>query len=172
MPDAPENTDPTTPDATETPAAPATSDDAAAAPKKRALWVKILTPAVSAIVAVVAFFGVRAVIEAASGPSKQQQIEQAVEQALAQFDPPQQLDDVTIITDVKAEPGAIRYHYSLVNVDPTQVTAEVLEGIVGPGLCAQPATRAVLDEEIAMRYTYLVEATGDTYELEFTKGYC
>ncbi len=57
-------------------------------------------------------------------------------------------------------------------VDPALVTAEVLEGIVGPGLCAQAATRSVLDQDIAMRYTYVVESTGDTYDLEFTKEYC
>lgn len=140
--------------------------------KKAPPWLKVGAPVLAAVVAIGAFFGVRAIFDSVGGQSKQAQIEAAVEQALAQYDPPRQLDEVTIITDVTAEPGAIRYSYSLVDVDPALVTAEVLEGIVGPGLCAQAATRGMLDQDIAMRYTYLLESTGDTYDLEFTKEYC
>ncbi len=159
------------------PQAPSTSDAAAAAPpvaprKKVATWVKVLAAVGAALVAVAASFTVRAIIEAASGPSKQQVIEQAVEDALEAFDPPQQLDQVTYITDVTAEQDAIHYFYELVDVDPAAVNAEALEGVVGPGLCAQKATRDVLEQDIAMRYTYVVVDTGDTYHLEFTKDYC
>ncbi len=89
---------------------------AAVPPKKKApLWLKVGAPVLAAVVAIGAFFGVRAIFDSLGGQSKQAQIEAAVEQA---------------------------------------------------------ATRGVLDQDIAMRYTYVVESTGDTYDLEFTKEYC
>jgi hypothetical protein len=124
------------------------------------------------IVALVAYFGVRALFDAFSGPSKQELIEKSVEQALDTFDPPRQIDEVTVLTDVTAEQDAIHYHYQLVDVDPAAVTQEVLEGVVLPTLCGTKETRQVLDADITMKYTYVVESTGDEYALAFTKSDC
>jgi hypothetical protein len=99
-------------------------------------------------------------------------IEKGVEEALDTFDPPRQIDEVTVLTDVTAEQDAIHYHYTLVDVDPSVVTQEVLEGVVLPGLCSTKETRQVLDQDIAMKYTYTVESTGDVYAMEFTKSDC
>ncbi len=172
---APENSQPTEPQAPEPqltePQAPSIPEAAPARPK-RPLWLKIVGVVAAVAVAIGAWIATTAILNALSGPPKQQVIEAAVEQALAQFDPPQQLDEVTIITDVKAEPDAIHYFYELVDVDPSLVDAEVLEGIVGPGLCGSAETRNVLDQDVAMRYTYVVRDTGDSYDVEFRKGYC
>jgi hypothetical protein len=140
--------------------------------KKAPLAVKIIVPIVSLLVAFGAYWGVRAAFDALSGPSKQALIEKGVEEALDTFDPPRQIDEVTVLTDVTAEQDAIHYHYTLVDVDPSAVTQEVLEGVVLPGLCSTKETRQVLDQDIAMKYTYTVESTGDVYAMEFTKSDC
>jgi hypothetical protein len=140
--------------------------------KKVPLAVKIIVPVVSLLVAFGAYWGVRAAFDALSGPSKQMLIEKGVEEALDTFDPPRQIDEVTVLTDVTAEQDAIHYHYTLVDVDPSAVTQEVLEGVVLPGLCSTKETRQVLDQDIAMKYTYTVESTGDVYAMEFTKSDC
>ncbi|HTN56927.1 MAG TPA: hypothetical protein VL043_01535 [Protaetiibacter sp.] len=140
--------------------------------KKVPLAVKIIVPVVSLLVAFGAYWGVRAAFDALSGPSKQMLIEKGVEEALDTFDPPRQIDEVTVLTDVTAEHDAIHYHYTLVDVDPSVVTQEVLEGVVLPGLCSTKETRQVLDQDIAMKYTYTVESTGDVYAMEFTKSDC
>lgn len=140
--------------------------------KKVPLAVKIIVPVVSLVVAFGVYWGVRAAFDALSGPSKQALIEKGVEEALDTFDPPRQIDEVTVLTDVTAEQDAIHYHYTLVDVDPSVVTQEVLEGVVLPGLCSTKETRQVLDQDIAMKYTYTVESTGDVYAMEFTKSDC
>lgn len=140
--------------------------------KKVPLAVKIIVPVVSLLVAFGAYWGVRAAFDALSGPSKQMLIEKGVEEALDTFDPPRQIDEVTVLTGVTAEQDAIHYHYTLVDVDPSVVTQEVLEGVVLPGLCSTKETRQVLDQDIAMKYTYTVESTGDVYAMEFTKSDC
>jgi hypothetical protein len=140
--------------------------------KKVPLAVKIIVPVVSLLVAFGAYWGVRAAFDALSGPSKQALIEKGVEEALDTFDPPRQIDEVTVLTDVTAEQDAIHYHYTLVDVDPSVVTQEVLEGVVLPGLCSTKETRQVLDQDVAMKYTYTVESTGDVYAMEFTKSDC
>ena len=140
--------------------------------KKVPLAVKIIAPVLGVIVGIGVYAGVRAAFDAAAGPSKQMLIEKAVDQALDAFDPPRQIDEVTVLTDVTAEQNAIHYHYTLVDVDPSAVTQEALEGIVLPTLCGTKQTRQVLDQDVSMKYTYTVESTGDEYALEFVKGDC
>ena len=133
--------------------------------QKVPLAVKIIVPVVSLVVAFGVYWGVRAAFDALSGPSKQMLIEKGVEEALDTFDPPRQIDEVTVLTDVTAEQDAIHYHYTLVDVDPSVVTQEVLEG-------STKETRQVLDQDVTMKYTYTVESTGDVYAMEFTKSDC
>lgn len=140
--------------------------------KKVPLAVKILSAVLAAALALGAYFGVRVLLESLGGPSKQALIEKGVEEALDAFDPPRQIDQVTVLTDVTAEQNAIHYHYTLVDVDPSAVTEEVLEGVVLPGLCSTKETRQVLDQDVNMKYTYTVESTGDEYALEFSKSDC
>ena len=136
------------------------------------LAVKILSSVLAAAVGLGAYFGVRVLLESLGGPSKQALIEKGVEEALDAFDPPRQIDEVTVLTDVTAEQNAIHYHYTLVDVDPSAVTQEVLEGIVLPSLCSTKETRQVLDQDVNMKYTYTVESSGDEYDLEFSKSDC
>ncbi len=168
MSDAPETSQPTAPEVSNLPDAAAPAEQ----PKKVPLGIRIGGAVLGLAVAGGAAFGTTALLNAVNGGSKQQQIEKGVEEALAAFDPPKQIDEVTIITDVKAEEGAIHYYYTLTGVDPAAVTAEVLEGIVEPSVCSTSETRKVLDQDIVMRYSYEVEGTSDVYHLEFTKVDC
>jgi len=159
-------------DASVTPEAAAVATPADAPAKKSSRTVKVLGAIGGVVVAALVAFGVRAGLSALSGPSKQEIIEKGVEQALEMFDLPQQIDQVTIFTAITAESDAIRYDYTLVDVDPAAVTEEVLTGIVLPGLCSTKETREILDHDIAMKYIYLVESTGESYALTFTQADC
>lgn len=165
MTDAPENPQPA--------AEPTAPQPPAAAPSRLSRAAKIAISVGSAllvvVVGVVVSFAVRAAL---SGPSKQQVIEKGVEEALAVYSPPQDVDEVTTITAIEAEQDAIHYSYSLHGVDPSLVDAETLESIVLPGLCSTKETRNILDHDIRMKYTYVVEETGDTYELDFSDDDC
>ena len=132
----------------------------------------MLIAAVAAVVAVAVGFGVTALLRGLTTSSNQALIEKNVEVAKEQFELPYQVDDVTVLEDIVAEQGAIHYSYTLTGVDPAAVTEEVLESIVLPGLCSTAETKELLDQNVTMKYSYVVDETGDEYHLVFTKDDC
>ena len=182
MTDVPPNEQPTEQPATP-PAAAAPPQPEAVAPaqpeappappvKKTKTSTKILIAVLAAVVAIVVGIGVTVLLRALSGPSNQALIEKNVEVAKEQFDLPYQVDEVTVLEDIVAEEGAIHYSYTLTGVDPAAVTEEVLESIVLPGLCSTKETKELLDQDVTMKYSYVVDETGDEYHLVFTKDDC
>lgn len=182
MTDVPPNDQPAEqPSSPPEPTVPAQSDAAAASPeaplaappvKKQKTGTKILFAVVAAVVAVVVGFGVTALFRSLTASSNQAAIEKSVEEAKEQVALPYQVDEVTVLEDIVAEQGAIHYHYTLVGVDPEAVTAEVLESIVLPGLCSTAETKDLLDQDVTMKYSYVVEGTDDEYHLVFTEDDC
>ena len=170
-PNVPANEQPATPPP---PAAPAQPEAVAPAPpaKKTKTVTKVLIAVVAAVVAIVVGVAVTVLIRGLTGASNQALIEENVEVAKDQFDLPYQVDEVTVLDDIVAEEGAIHYFYTLTGLDPAAVSEEVLESIVLPGLCATPETVELLDEDVTMKYSYVVSETGDEYDLVFTKDDC
>jgi len=145
----------------------------AAAPKKPRTALKIIGSIAGVVVGVVVGYLVYSLVSGAfAGTSKQALIAANVEVAKTQFDLPYQVDEVTVLDDITAESDAIHYEYTLTGIDPAAVSDEVLESIVLPGLCSTKETKELLDKDVAMKYSYVVSETGDSYDLVFTKNDC
>ena len=107
-----------------------------------------------------------------SGTSKIELINQAVREVKAQIPLPYQLDQVTKMVDVTAEPGAIRYHYILSGVDTSKITNSLLKNSLAQNICQNKDTKSLLNQDINMEYSYSVENSTQKYFVSFTKTDC
>lgn len=85
---------------------------------------------------------------------------------------PTQLDEVTTWNDITAQPNAIRYHYTLHDVDTSSLSNTYLKNFIGPSLCSNKDTRYLLDQGIGMEYSYAVQGSAQSYFFSFTKLDC
>ena len=104
-----------------------------------------------------------------NGTSKTELINQTVQAVKTQMSLPYQIDQVTTLVDVTAEPGAIRYHYVLSGVDTSKITNDLLKNSVGSGICQNKDTKNLLNQDINMEYSYSVENSAQKYFVSFTK---
>lgn len=107
-----------------------------------------------------------------NGASKIEIINQAVQAVKTQMTLPYQIDQVTKLVDVTAEPGAIRYHYILSGIDTSKITTDLLKNSVGAGICQNKDTKNLLNQDINMEYSYAVENSVQKYFVSFTKTDC
>lgn len=85
---------------------------------------------------------------------------------------PTQFDEVTIWNDVTAQPNAIRYHYTLIGADTSNLSNSYFESYLSPILCSNQDTRHILDQDINMEYSYVVQGSAQSYFVSFTKADC
>jgi uncharacterized membrane protein YvbJ len=104
--------------------------------------------------------------------SKVDLINQAVSEARSKMTIPSKLDEVTTLTDVTAEPGAIRYHYTLSGADTSNLSNSYLKNYLGKSICSNSDTKNLLNEDINMEYSYIVSETGQNYFVIFNKTDC
>lgn len=105
------------------------------------------------------------------GPSKQELVDEGVAKISEQTTFPKQVDSITTWTGVDAEDEAIHYRYS-VDADPTAISERSIRDSVLSNLCSTTATRDILEEDIAMRYSYVFPGSDKTVDLEFTNDDC
>jgi hypothetical protein len=103
--------------------------------------------------------------------SKADLISETVRQIKAEMTLPNQLDEVTKLVDISAQPDAIRYHYILSNVDTSSLSNSYLKNFLISDICSNPDTKNLLDYGINMEYSYTVD-TGERYFITFTKADC
>lgn len=103
---------------------------------------------------------------------KAELIRQTVQQAKAEYVLPYKLDQVTTIVDITAEDNAIRYHYVISGGAVDMVTNEALTQNVRPSICNNPDTRAILDQDIHMEYSYSIADSSQKYFVKLTKADC
>src|SRR5581483_6616966 len=113
---------------------------------------KIIGSGVFILVAIIVASIVRTGISQISGSlspnntgSKSQLISEAVKELKAEMILPQQLDDITKLIDVTAEPNAIRYHYILSDVDTTSFTTSDLKTNLISNVCHNDQTKKTID---------------------------
>ncbi|GAA0962604.1 hypothetical protein [Frigoribacterium faeni] len=133
---------------------------------------RIIGAVVAIVVAILVAVGVRFAFDAFGGDSKEDQIAETVTEVKEQYELPQQIDQVTVLDDITAESDAIHYHYTLDGEGVETVTEEALEASVLPQLCSTEETRAILDRDIGMKYSYDVAGESDALQLAFTKADC
>ncbi|GAA1491659.1 hypothetical protein [Curtobacterium herbarum] len=128
-----------------------------------------------AVVGIVAFLVAGALVRwglsSFGGPSKQELVDEGVKKITEQTTFPKQVDSITTWTGVDAEDDAIHYRYS-VAADPTAISERAIRSSVLSNLCSTPATRDILEEDIAMRYSYVFTGSDKTVDLEFTDADC
>jgi hypothetical protein len=105
------------------------------------------------------------------GPSKQELVDEGVAKISEQTTFPKRVDSITTWTGVDAEDDAIHYRYS-VNADPAAISERSIRASVLSNLCSTKATRDILEEDIAMRYSYVFPGSDKTVDLEFTNDDC
>ena len=133
---------------------------------------------ISIIVFILAFVGVRYLTQETISPStnsnysKSELITETVREVKASMTLPAQIDEATTLVDVTAQPNAIRYHYTLSGVDTSSLSNSYLKSYLGPDLCKNQDTRNLLDQDIGMEYSYIVENSTQTYFVSFTKADC
>lgn len=135
--------------------------------------------AIFAVVAVVLFFVAVAIdlsssslgIDSYTPQEKSDLIVETVREIKTEMTLPSQMDEVTILTDITAEPSAIRYHYVLSNIDTSQLSNSYLKNYLISNICGTSDTKNLLDSGIDMEYSYVVDS-GERYFVSFTKTDC
>lgn len=139
----------------------------------------ILIGAVSILAFIVAFAGVRYLtqegISSISGNdtvSKQEIINQAVSEVRSSTSFPMQIDEVTLWTGITGTSNALRYQYTLQDVETSQVSNAMLKNLIAPSVCANTDTRYILDNDINMEYSYAVQGSSQTYFFVVSESDC
>ncbi len=112
-------------------------------------------------------------ISADSQISKQDLVRQIVAEAKKETTFPMELDSVTTMVDITAQPSAIRYEYVLHDLEDTSsFSSQAFRDLIGPDLCKTKSLTDLMDEGIDIQYSYVVRGTQLTYFTSFTKGDC
>ena len=104
--------------------------------------------------------------------STQDLIKKTVKEIKAEMTLPSQLDEVTRLVDITAQPSAIRYHYILSNVDTSTISNSYLKNYLGTSICENIDTKNLLNQGINMEYSYTVEGMTQKYFVSFSKADC
>tara|TARA_B100000745_G_C20151287_1_gene394707 strand:- start:3079 stop:3633 length:555 start_codon:yes stop_codon:yes gene_type:complete len=138
--------------------------------------------AVTVIVFILAFVAFRYLTQEAISPSPNLSNQNSTERAELITDTvqeiksttalPARLDEVTMWNDVTAQPNAIRYHYTLNDVDTSSLSNSYFKNYLGPTLCSNQDTRYILDQGIGMEYSYAVQGSSQSYFISFTNADC
>jgi hypothetical protein len=110
--------------------------------------------------------------ESTSGFTKQDIIRETVRELWTEMTIPQQLDSVTKLVNISAETNAIRYHYILSGIDETKISNDLLRDHLVSGVCGNTDTKKLLDMDVNMEYSYIVENSNQKYFVSVTKTNC
>ncbi|MBB5633033.1 hypothetical protein BKA04_001256 [Cryobacterium mesophilum] len=134
---------------------------------------RILIGVISAAVALATAFGVYLALGAfLPNNSTDDLIAKTVQEMKDTNQFPAQIDEITRLDDVTAEPSAVHYHYTITDTDPADVSEQALKDSVLLQLCSTEETRRILDRDIQMKYSYDFDGFDDSYHLEFSKSDC
>lgn len=143
--------------------------------KSKSIWVGAL----SILAFIVAFAGVRYLTQEtvssvmSDDPASKQEIIDATVQSVRSSTPfPYELDELTTWTDMTGTSNSLRYHYTLHDVDTSQLSSSLLKSTVVSSVCENQDTRAILDMDINMDYSYDVEGSSQTYFFSINKADC
>jgi uncharacterized membrane protein YvbJ len=104
--------------------------------------------------------------------SKEEVINEMVRTVKEDYNLPVELDSVTTMVDVTAQPNAIRYHYILSGVDTKQISNESIKSNLLGELCDNSETMTILNQGIDMQYLYSMEDNSQTYFVSVTQADC
>jgi len=112
-------------------------------------------------------------LQESNGYSKDELVRQIVESVKSQTTLPMELDSVTTMTDIVAEPNAIRYEYVLHDLEDTSgLSNSAFRNLIISDLCKNKSLTDILGEGIDIKYSYVVRETQQKYFTSFTNGDC
>lgn len=86
---------------------------------------------------------------------------------------PQKMDEVTTLVDVTPEKDAVRYHYTISsNVNATNIAVADLKNVLVSNVCKQQILMNLLNRNINMEYSYVLDATGEELFVVVNKADC
>ena len=88
------------------------------------------------------------------------------------FNLPQQIDEVTTLTNITSNGRAIRYQYVLSNVDTTTLSNQSIKSYVLPNVCKNNDIVYLLKKDINLEYYYLVNDSLQTYLFTINRNDC
>lgn len=130
------------------------------------------------LIFIVAYFGARYITSESiravqvAAISKEDYIKIAVEAVKDRQLLPQELDEVTVWTDITGTSEALQYHYILHDIDENQVDLSMFKKNLIPTLCTSTETRRFLDKEIIMEYHYSVEDSSQVLVITVDRSDC
>lgn len=143
--------------------------------KSKSIWVGVI----SILAFIAAFAGVRYLTQEtvssviSNDPvSKQEIIDEMVQTVRSSTTFPYELDDVTTWTGITGTSNSIRYQYTFHDMDISEVNNSRIKEMLVPSVCQDTNTRAVLDMDINMDYSYSVEDSTQTYFVSVSKADC
>ena len=139
----------------------------------------ILIGGVSILAFVLTFAGARYLtqesirsISGGNNVSVQEIINQTVTEIRNTTTFPVQLDEVTLWTGITGTSNAIRYQYTLQDIDASQVNNVMLKNLIAPSVCSNTDTRYVLNNNINMEYSYAVQGSPQTFFFVVSESDC
>lgn len=99
-------------------------------------------------------------------------IAKTAQDAKEQLNVPTKIDDVTTLTDITGTDTAVVYHYVLNGVTADQISADKLKTQLISKDCSTESTHNVLNKDINLEYSYVIENTTDTFDIIITKADC
>lgn len=102
----------------------------------------------------------------------QEEIQELVREIKSEMNLPSSVDEFTTLDDITAEPNAIRYKYTLFNMDTSQLTNNSLRSHLINEVCNNADTFRLLSFGIAMEYSYKVKETNKTYLVSIIRPDC
>lgn len=85
---------------------------------------------------------------------------------------PVKVDQYTTLTDITSGDKSIRYHYTISGLDTANLTNDSLKQSVASSVCANADTRKLINQNINMEYSYVVENSSTTYSFAVSKSDC
>jgi len=98
-----------------------------------------------------------------------------VQQIKANAKFPVKIDDAITLTDITAEPGAIRYYFTITTVDKQldeQQGIKMVKDNIVPIVCGGEDEKILLNRGINLEYSYTVEKTQQNFLISITKADC
>jgi hypothetical protein len=134
---------------------------------------KTLWPVFVAIALIIVIVGVAFVLmRSAWFPTSEELAQQGAEQARALTTFPEDIDEVTTLTDSRSEGSEIQYYYELHDYGDVEVTADLLRDTVQPRVCSTSDTRTFLERGVALSYHYTARDSGETYAFTVNEDNC
>lgn len=116
--------------------------------------------------------GIDSIIQEGKNYSNTEIVKEIVKEIESKVELPYQLNEETILTEIKPEEDAIHFYYTLSRLDIRTFSYDYLKNYLTFSVCDDDNTRILLNKGINFKYSYTVEGTNQNYFVTVTKLDC